>query len=69
VVPYSHPASEEAYVAHPIDSIGGTVTVPGDKSISHRALLMGGIASGNTTKGFCEAKTVSQRLRRSALWA
>jgi 3-phosphoshikimate 1-carboxyvinyltransferase len=57
VVPYSHPASEEAYVAHPIDSIGGTVTVPGDKSISHRALLMGGIASGNTTiSGFLRSE-------------
>ena len=27
----------------------GTLTVPGDKSISHRALLLGGIAEGVST--------------------
>ena len=26
----------------------GTVTVPGDKSISHRALMLGGIAEGRS---------------------
>ena len=32
---------------------GGTVTVPGDKSISHRALLLGAIADGRTeVQGF-----------------
>jgi len=29
-------------------SLGGTITVPGDKSISHRALILGGIALGET---------------------
>ncbi|MGI9258683.1 MAG: 3-phosphoshikimate 1-carboxyvinyltransferase, partial [Gammaproteobacteria bacterium] len=48
MAPNSHPASEEAYVAHPVEAISGSVIVPGDKSISHRALLMGGIASGET---------------------
>ena len=57
MAPYSHPASEEAYVAHPIETIGGTLTVPGDKSISHRALLMGAIAKGETTiSGFLRSE-------------
>ncbi len=57
MAPYPHPASAEAYVAHPVESIGGTVAVPGDKSISHRALLMGGIATGNTTvSGFLRSE-------------
>ncbi len=30
-------------------SLQGTITIPGDKSISHRALMLGAIASGTTT--------------------
>ena len=34
-------------------SLKGTVTVPGDKSISHRSIMFGAIASGTTTvEGF-----------------
>ena len=40
-----HPNS---YRAEPVESIGGTITVPGDKSISHRALMLGAIAEGPT---------------------
>lgn len=36
------------YLARPVGSIGGVIGVPGDKSISHRALLFGGIAEGVT---------------------
>jgi 3-phosphoshikimate 1-carboxyvinyltransferase len=36
------------YVAQPVADIGGSITVPGDKSISHRALMLGGIARGTT---------------------
>jgi 3-phosphoshikimate 1-carboxyvinyltransferase len=36
------------YVAEPGGKIGGELTVPGDKSISHRALMFGGIAEGDT---------------------
>ncbi|HZL94621.1 MAG TPA: 3-phosphoshikimate 1-carboxyvinyltransferase [Vicinamibacterales bacterium] len=34
--------------ALPVDRVGGTLTVPGDKSISHRALMLGAIAEGST---------------------
>ena len=34
---------------HPISHLSGTVTVPGDKSISHRAVMFGSLAQGNTT--------------------
>jgi 3-phosphoshikimate 1-carboxyvinyltransferase len=40
-----HPNS---YRAAPVESIGGAITVPGDKSISHRALMLGAIAEGET---------------------
>ncbi len=40
-----HPNS---YRAEPVEGIGGTITVPGDKSISHRALMLGAIAEGPT---------------------
>jgi 3-phosphoshikimate 1-carboxyvinyltransferase len=39
--------------AVPTRHIGGRITVAGDKSISHRALMLGAIASGTTTvRGF-----------------
>jgi 3-phosphoshikimate 1-carboxyvinyltransferase len=36
------------YLVKPAHLIAGAVTVPGDKSISHRSLLLGGIATGRT---------------------
>ncbi|MFQ6004316.1 MAG: 3-phosphoshikimate 1-carboxyvinyltransferase [Woeseia sp.] len=36
------------YVIQPAACSSGTVTVPGDKSISHRALMLGAIADGRT---------------------
>lgn len=36
------------YVVEPSALASGVVTVPGDKSISHRALILGGIAKGRT---------------------
>jgi 3-phosphoshikimate 1-carboxyvinyltransferase len=39
--------------AEPAKDIGGRITVAGDKSISHRALMLGAIAEGTTTvEGF-----------------
>jgi 3-phosphoshikimate 1-carboxyvinyltransferase len=34
------------FVARPAHSVSGAVTVPGDKSISHRSLMLAGIAEG-----------------------
>jgi len=36
------------YLLEPAARVGGEITVPGDKSISHRALMLGGIATGRT---------------------
>lgn len=35
-----------AWVTSPVEQIGGHFKVPGDKSISHRALLLGAVAAG-----------------------
>jgi len=40
--------SQEAYIAYPAKRLGGSVNVPGDKSVSHRALLLGAVAEGAT---------------------
>lgn len=41
------------YVVHPASRVGGELTVPGDKSISHRSLMLGGIAAGRSEiRGF-----------------
>ena len=45
------------FVVAPAPGITGCVTVPGDKSISHRALMFGAIASGTTrVTGFLEGE-------------
>ena len=36
------------FIVNPSTASGATVSVPGDKSISHRALMLGGIAVGRT---------------------
>jgi 3-phosphoshikimate 1-carboxyvinyltransferase len=37
------------FIVQPSTVANATVTVPGDKSVSHRALMLGGIANGKTT--------------------
>lgn len=41
-------ASPAHWRVDPTRELSGTITVPGDKSISHRSLMLGGIASGTT---------------------
>ncbi|MBR5467656.1 MAG: 3-phosphoshikimate 1-carboxyvinyltransferase, partial [Firmicutes bacterium] len=35
-------------VINPKTSLKGTITVPGDKSISHRSVMLGSLAKGTT---------------------
>ncbi len=50
-------AARRDYRALPVGSVGGEITVPGDKSISHRALMLGAIAEGETiVRGFLESE-------------
>ncbi len=45
--------------AHPGKSLAGRLRVPGDKSVSHRALMLGGLAIGETTvTGMLEGEDV-----------
>jgi len=37
------------FISSPAQSLQGDITVPGDKSISHRAIMLGAIAKGTTT--------------------
>ena len=37
-----------SYLVNPVAEIGGSLRVPGDKSISHRALLLGAVATGES---------------------
>jgi 3-phosphoshikimate 1-carboxyvinyltransferase len=47
----------KSYVVAPAASIAGEVTVPGDKSISHRAVMFGALAEGTTrVTGFLEGE-------------
>jgi 3-phosphoshikimate 1-carboxyvinyltransferase len=39
----------QRYIVHPAASVQGELRVPGDKSISHRALMLGGIADGHSS--------------------
>lgn len=37
-----------SFILSPVPALRGTVTVPGDKSISHRAVMLGALAQGDT---------------------
>lgn len=55
------------FVVEPCAGIAGRVRVPGDKSISHRALMFGAIASGTTqVDGFLEGEDCLATLRAVA---
>src|SRR3954468_17056066 len=52
------------YVVQPVSGVAGAVRVPGDKSISHRALMLGGIAEGITeVRGFLESEDCLATMR------
>jgi len=52
------------YLAQPVGRVAGSITVPGDKSISHRALMLGGMAHGNTDiTGFLASEDCLATLR------
>jgi 3-phosphoshikimate 1-carboxyvinyltransferase len=43
----------QSYTVQPAKAVRGEITVPGDKSISHRSIMFGSIAQGETTvRGF-----------------
>ncbi|HET9327690.1 MAG TPA: 3-phosphoshikimate 1-carboxyvinyltransferase [Candidatus Eisenbacteria bacterium] len=43
------PGASSRIVVHPGRGLGGSVTPPGDKSVTHRAYILGGLAEGVTT--------------------
>jgi 3-phosphoshikimate 1-carboxyvinyltransferase len=46
-------------IAHPAGSLTGECRVPGDKSVSHRSVLLGALAVGRTTvRGLLEGEDV-----------
>jgi 3-phosphoshikimate 1-carboxyvinyltransferase len=52
------------YIVQPAAGASGAVRVPGDKSISHRALMLGGIADGTTeVRGFLESEDCLATMR------
>jgi len=52
------------YLVQPSTGVSGAVRVPGDKSISHRALMLGGIAEGVTeVRGFLESEDCLATMR------
>ncbi len=45
----SRGGEKQAFVVRPVDELGGKLQVPGDKSISHRAALLGALAEGDSS--------------------
>src|SRR5512137_1823940 len=39
----------QSYTVQPATAVRGEIAVPGDKSISHRSIMLGSIARGTTT--------------------
>ena len=56
---HGHDHTPEPLTSSPVKGLSGSVSVPGDKSISHRSLLLGAIADGQTViSGLLEADDV-----------
>ncbi|MFC6382237.1 bifunctional prephenate dehydrogenase/3-phosphoshikimate 1-carboxyvinyltransferase [Psychrobacter glacincola] len=56
--PYTDtPAMSASYNITPSNTVSGTITIPGDKSISHRSIMLGSLATGVTrVTGFLEGE-------------
>src|SRR3954447_23847590 len=55
----SHAAAPKPTTARKCQALSGTARVPGDKSISHRSFMFGGLASGETRiSGLLEGEDV-----------
>lgn len=55
--------STQKFIVNPGGKIEGTLRVPGDKSISHRAVMLGALAKGITQiNGFLEADDTNATL-------
>ncbi len=53
-----------SFVVSPAQSLKGTIKVPGDKSISHRSIMLGSIANGVTqVSGFLEGEDALSTLK------
>jgi 3-phosphoshikimate 1-carboxyvinyltransferase len=53
----SHSSINIQFMAQPGGSLRGTIRVPGDKSISHRSIMLGSLAEGTTeVSGFLEGE-------------
>jgi 3-phosphoshikimate 1-carboxyvinyltransferase len=60
-------AGARGWIVRPSRRVAGDFTVPGDKSISHRALMLGGIARGSTRiSGFLSGEDCLATLRALA---
>ncbi|HPQ25613.1 MAG TPA: 3-phosphoshikimate 1-carboxyvinyltransferase, partial [Gammaproteobacteria bacterium] len=57
-------SSNVQFVARPGGQLSGTLRVPGDKSISHRSIMLGSLAEGVTrVSGFLEGEDSLATLR------
>ena len=56
--------TSQSWTVRPARTVSGRITLPGDKSISHRALMLGGIATGTTRiDGFLSSEDCLASLR------
>ncbi|USE39100.1 bifunctional prephenate dehydrogenase/3-phosphoshikimate 1-carboxyvinyltransferase [Endozoicomonas sp. SCSIO W0465] len=56
--------STQTFIARPGGSISGDLRVPGDKSISHRSIMLGALAEGETViEGFLEGEDALATLK------
>ena len=53
----SHSETNIIFKAQPANNLNGRLRVPGDKSISHRSIMLGSLANGTTEiSGFLEGE-------------
>ena len=59
----------QTYTIQPAKAIRGEISVPGDKSISHRSIMFGSLARGTTTvRGFLRGEDNMATLNAFRRW-
>jgi 3-phosphoshikimate 1-carboxyvinyltransferase len=58
----------DQFIARPGGPVRGAIRVPGDKSISHRSIMLGAIADGTTRVTGCSGRSAfASRARATAM--
>lgn len=59
----SHSSQNLQFIVQPGSHLSGTIRVPGDKSISHRSIMLGSLAEGTTRQRLSARRRLLMHLK------